>query len=125
MATILYSREQQSPFGDGVQRVTWTPLTHLDVGDPYPVMGGTDKTVQIAGTIGSDDSVVWEGSLQATPVNWFTLRDGLGASLSITSAGQRGGPVVDGPLAWIRPRGVAGVASATSVTAILMLGSAR
>lgn len=124
MATIPYSKPTVQDLIAGLHLVLWEGLTHDDDGEPYPVQGATDKVVQIVGTVGADDSIVWEASLERfSPTTFFTLHRGNGEELSMTAQG--GDVVLEGPVMWIRPRGIAGTAQATDVDCHLAAGAPR
>lgn len=87
---------------------TWA-LAEGDDGVPAAYPEYSDRSVQVAGTFGGA-TVVIEGSNDG--VNWSTLRDPQGSSLSLTSAGLKG--VVEMSAA-IRPR-VTGGDGTTALT---------
>jgi len=92
---------------------TWSPMASGDTGAPIGSTGSGDRTVQVQGTFGVGGTVVIEGSLDN--VNWFTLRDPTGASLSFTSAGLK---TVLENVVELRPR-VTGGDGTTQITVIM------
>lgn len=122
MATINHVRSFPGGYGY-IHHVIWANLTHDDTGEAVMVAGAVDKVVQLAGTVGSDDSVVWEGSCElGTPTNWFTLHDAAdGSELTYSNSSGAGATVMEGPIVWLRPRGAAGTAQSTDVDAILTM----
>jgi hypothetical protein len=99
-------------------RVTWGPMANLDNGDNFGILPGYDRSVQFTGTFGTGGTVVLEGSNEATPSNWFTLRDPQGNSLSFTAVGLK--QVLEWTL-WVRPR-VTGGDGTTAITCNMIVG---
>ena len=82
-------------------RHTWNLTTADATGEAISHPGSSDRTVQlIADTAGSATAIL-EGSLESTPVTWFTLTDGQGNAISFTASG---GEMVAENVLWLRPR---------------------
>jgi hypothetical protein len=64
----------------------WTGLLNGDVGDPLDWPPGTDRTVQVTGTLGEGGHVKITGSLDGG-VTWAVLTDPTGNPLDFTAAG--------------------------------------
>ena len=73
MAVVASTTLDLSNFQDKGHTTTWTPLTFtgLDTGAPEPGFGGSDRSVQVTGTLGAAGSVTIEGSNDG--VNYGTL----------------------------------------------------
>ncbi len=100
-------------------RYTWVNLANGDTGQPISVPGAADMTVQVHGTWGTGGTLIIQGSLEATPSNWFTARDGGDNLISFTSAD---GEMLVNLLAHIRPKVTAGDGD-TDFTVILFVRS--
>lgn len=85
----------------------WT-LASGETGDAAEVIPG-DRCVQMFGTFGA--TVTLQGSLDGT--NWFTLTDGIGNNIAMTSAG---GKQIHELVRFIRPT----AGAVTSVTVIVL-----
>lgn len=97
-----------------VHGISWT-MAHADtVGDPVELTAWQDRTVHLFGTWDSA-TIVIQGSNEATPTNWVTLRDPGGTSLSFTSDGMKA--ILELPR-WIRPSKSGGAAN-DAVTVII------
>lgn len=94
--------------------VTWAGMAASgDTGQPIQRPDYLDRSFQVTGNFGSG-TVVCEGSNDG--VNWFTLTNVAGGSISFTSAGLM--QVVEAT-AWIRPHMTAG-SSASAVATMLL-----
>ena len=107
--------------GGATYQHLWSGLLNGDDGAAIGIPGAPDSTVQVFGTFGSGGTIIFEGTLEATPTNWFPLEDSQGLSISFTAAG---GSVVLGLTRHIRPRVTAGDGT-TDLTAILFSGSKK
>ena len=116
MAVVASTTLDLSNFQDKGHTTTWTPLTFtgLDTGAPEPGFGGSDRSVQVTGTLGAAGSVTIEGSNDG--VNYGTLTDHQGNALVLTALGIKS---VDATCRLIRPRITAGDGT-TSLTVTLM-----
>jgi hypothetical protein len=110
----IASTKQYSIDG-AAQIVTWQ-LGQGDDGEPVSLTNSADRTVQVLGTFGGA-SVVLEGSLEPTPVNYATLTDPQGNNLSIAAAKIES---VTELVNFIRPRVVGGDGT-TAITVHLLL----
>lgn len=97
-----------------VQSVKWA-MVHADtVGEAVELTHLQDRTVQLFGTWDSA-TVVIQGSNEATPTTWATLRDPAGNNLSFTADGLKA--ILELPR-WIRPSKSGGAAN-DAVTVII------
>ncbi len=118
MATKIATRTQG---GGATYRHVWSSLANGDDGAPVTIPGAPDRTVQVFGTFGSSGTIIFEGTLTATPGNWFPLVDPQGNAISFGSAG---GELVLELVAHIRPRVTNGDGT-TDLTAIVFSGSKK
>ncbi len=118
MTTIAADRTQG---GGSTYRHVWAGLANGDDGAPVTIPGAPDRTVQVFGTFGAGGTIVFEGTLEAVPVNWFPLVDPQGNAISF---GAAGGELVLELVAHIRPRVTAGDGT-TDITAIVFSGSKK
>ncbi len=107
--------------GGATYRHVRAPLANADNGVAVTIPGAPDRTVQVFGTFGASGTIIFEGTLEAVPVNWFPLVDPQGNAISFTSAG---GELVLELVAHIRPR-VTGGDGTTDITAIVFSGSKK
>lgn len=102
MATITYD---SALIGPRTVSVGWTPMTHsgTDVGQPFSLTPGADRSVQVYGTFGASGTLLIEGTNDADPATgtWATLNDPQGNALSFTAAKIE--QVLE-YTRWIRPR---------------------
>lgn len=101
MATIT---PIESEAGDWTDRVVWSNLGNGDDGAPVSFLVAGDKTVQVTGTPGVGGTLIFEGSLEETPTNYFPLTDHNGNAISFTLAAGSEGELVAENVAHIRPR---------------------
>ena len=119
MATIAFTNYSPKPVASRGYR--WNLLTTTDAdGAGVGSVGSGDRTVQVTGTFGVAGTIIFEGSLEQVPVNWFPLRDPTSTAISFTAAGGRS--VLENVL-WIRPR-VTGGDGTTSLDVRLLLRDA-
>jgi hypothetical protein len=89
---------------DGLNIASWT-FTGTETGDTHKTPGiYSDRSVQMTGTFGN--AVVLEGSNDGT--NYYTLTDGLGNSISMTSSGIK---QIGEVTRFVRPRATGAVTS--------------
>ncbi len=100
-------------------RVTWAALANGDDGAPISWPGAGDYTMQVFGDFGVGGTVILEGTCEATPANYFPLKDPQGNALSLTEAG---GDMVSEVVTHVRPRVTAGDGD-TDLTVILFFRS--
>lgn len=102
----------------GVRIQQWAALQNGDDGQPTSFSNFADRSVQVGGVFGVGGTVVLEGTNDG--LNWATLHDSQGLSLSIT------GPkiaVILEPCFKVRPRVTAGdTDTAINVTAMMRRG---
>jgi hypothetical protein len=100
-----------------IRRVTWSALANGEAGDMVGPDTATwsDRSVQVAGTLGAAGTVVWEGSNDGT--NWATLNTPAGTPLSFGTAGLK--QVLEGAL-YMRPRVTAGDATTALMVTLLL-----
>ena len=110
----------QKDAGGGTTRITWPNLGNGDTGAPVEWPGAADRSVQvIVNAAGVGDTVVIEGSCEATPTNYSTLTEPGGAALSFNGAALEGVLQVT---SHIRPNVTAGDGT-TDLTVILLARS--
>jgi hypothetical protein len=112
MATIVptFSKIRGPAGGIDAIVVTWTPFAASgDVGQALARTDLTDRSVQVTGTF-AGSTLVFEGSNDG--VNYFTLSNPSGSTLSFTAAGLM---QVTAATAWVRPRVTAGSGAAITV----------
>jgi len=97
-----------------VVTISWSGLLNGDSGEPANLAEFSDRSVQIAGTLGSGGTIVVEGSNDG--VTYYTLKDIFGTSLSFTTLGLSGIAEIT---KWIRVRVTAGDGS-TDLQAIVV-----
>lgn len=115
MAEIAY--DAVPTFGRTV-RVTWPNMTNGDTGQPYPAFGAADAVAHVFGTFTGSGTVIMECSLQATPVEYFDLKDPQGNAMTYTAEDAEMISQVGG---FVRPR-VTGDAT-TDITVIALFRS--
>ncbi len=76
---------KQFTFGR-THRVTWSNLTNGDTGEPWPMFGAADATIHVFGTFTGSGTVTMQGSLEAVPATYFTLKDPQGNTMVYTDA---------------------------------------
>lgn len=117
MAVVGFTR---APTQGNTHRVVWANLLNTDTGAPISIPGAADYTMQVfAANFGVGGTVILEGSCEATPTNFFSLKDPQGNNLSFTAAG---GELVSENVTHIRPRVSAGDGT-TDITVILLMRS--
>lgn len=115
MATVPFTADEITTFGDQGHVVSWTPLANTDVGTPLEMIGSADRSVQVVGEFGAGGTLLLEGSNDGT--NYNTLHDPGGNALSLTSSQIVAILEIS---AFIRPRVSAGDGStALSVTLLV------
>jgi len=97
-----------------VVSVVWTGLLNGDSGEPVDLTEFSDRSVQIAGTLGTGGTIAVEGSNDG--VTYYTLKDLFGNSLSTTALLLSGIAEIT---KWVRVRVTAGNGS-TSLQAIIV-----
>lgn len=98
-----------------VRGISWSPITAANaVGEAVELSAWQDRTVHLFGTWDTA-TIVIQGSNEATPTNWVTLRDPAGNNLSFTADGMKA--ILELPR-WIRPSGSGGGGS-SSVSVII------
>ena len=117
MAIIDPTIEKAEP--GKTKRVIWVGLANGDSGAPVSFPGAADYSWHALETFSIGGTVVLEGSLEKTPVNYYALKDPQGNDLSLTAAG---GDMVSEMCMHIRPRVTAGDGS-TSITVIVLFRS--
>lgn len=95
--------------------IAWKELGDGDAGEECYVYASEYRSVQFAGTFGSEGSVVLEGSNDC--VNWFTLSDPQGNPISKMAPGIE---AVTELTVFVRPRVQAGDES-TNISAVLLI----
>ena len=118
MATRAFNRVRAP---GATYRHTWIGLLNGDDGGAASISGAPDQTVQVFGTFGVGGTIIFEGTLEGEPSNWFPLVDPQGNAISFQAAG---GELVLELTAHIRPR-VTGGDGSTALTAILFSGSKK
>ena len=110
----------KEPEGRGrTYRVIWTNLANNDTGAPVSLPGAADVTIQVFGTFGTGGTVTMEGCLEATPVNYFSLKDPQGNAMTYTAADAE---MVSQVSTHIRPN-ITGGDGSTSLTIIALFRS--
>lgn len=103
-------------YGNHVVIYTWAAMGLTDTGLPVSGPGWADRSFQVEGTFGAGGRVEIEGSNDG--VNYRTLNDPFGNSLSVSSAGVYELTQIS---LWMRPRISAGdVTTNITVTATLV-----
>lgn len=119
MATISFTKvDVVGDKGMDGHIITWPAMTKTtdDVGQPYGIILGADRSIQVDGTLGAGGTVLIEGCNEATPVNWYTLNDPSSTALSITALKVE--QVLE-ITRWIRPKVSAGDVT-TSLTVTML-----
>ena len=96
-------------------RYTWSNLAQGDDGIPISIPGAADRSVQVTGTF-NGASVIIEGTLEETPINYFTLTDMQGNPISFSAVG---GELISEMVTHIRPR-ISGGGASTDLVVILL-----
>lgn len=99
--------------GTRIMRAVWSGLANGDTGNPMDYPEWADRNLQVFGTFGAGGSLSLEGSNDK--VNWVTLHDVTGATLTFSTAGVK--MIVENVL-YVRP--VVTGDGTTSLTAILI-----
>lgn len=115
MATRSKLVTKPDTYKDDVHYITWSGLLNGDDGDPVEMAGSNDRSIQFTGTFGTGGTIVFEGSNDG--VNWVTLSDPQGNTISKTSASLE---AILELTRYVRPRVTAGDGT-TNLTAILLV----
>lgn len=119
MATIAFTGANViGDKGFDAHIIVWALMTSgtSDVGSPYGIVLGADRSIQVTGTFGVGGNCRIQGCNEATPVNWATLTDPQGNALDFTAAKIE---QVSEMTRWIRPSITAGDGT-TSLTVTLL-----
>lgn len=117
MATTRTETQAQGPNTDprvGCFVSSWS-LANSENGDAAQFPNADLVTVQVFGTFGGA-TVTIQGSNANSGSNWDTLRDSVGAALTLTAAGTRR---LEGPFTRIRPS-VSGGGGSTDLTVVML-----
>lgn len=116
MATKSWNPRQEGP-GTTYRDTFSGPLTtNGDVTEAISIPGGADRSVQLIGAF-DGDTIVIEGSNEATPTTYETLHDVNGNVMSFTASALR---QIQELVTWLRARVSAGAGASTSVTVIFL-----
>lgn len=123
MATITATQDRIKTFGDVAQTYTWTALTTTDTyGSIVSMVGWSDRSIQLLGTLGAGGAVTLYGSNKASPNeandnDWSILTDPQGNNLALSTLKVE--QILE-ITRWVRPK-VTGGDGTTSLTAILLV----
>jgi hypothetical protein len=110
------------PLNGGKQEcriLTWEALTTANNdGEAFPAAAYPDKSVQVQGTFGAAATIAIQGCNEEVPVNWYTLTDPQGNSLTFTAAKIE---AILENTRWIRPALVSGGDGSTDIDIIMMI----
>jgi hypothetical protein len=114
MATIIPTFAKIRGPGGGIDAVvvTWAGLaSNGDIGQAIQRPDLADRSFQVAGAFGGANTVVCEGSNDG--VNWFTLTNPTGGSISFAAAGVM---QLTEAIAFVRPHVTGGAGGTMTVT---------
>lgn len=97
-----------------VVKVVWAALANGDSGTPVDLTQFSDRSVQIAGTLGAGGTIKIEGSNDG--VTYYTLNDAFGNALSLTALSLKSVAEIT---TWIRPRASAGDGTTAIVVTLI------
>jgi hypothetical protein len=123
VATITASFDRIKTFGDVGHVVTWAALTTTNnYGSPVSMVGWSDRSIQLLGTLGAGGAVTMYGSNKAAPdegtdTDWAILTDPQGNNIALTTLKVE--QILE-ITRWVRPKITAGDGT-TSLTVALLL----